>query len=59
MKHKYQAPKIVDEQPCEAQAIGCPKMPGLGDPNFCAEVWSGDKGTATSGCFMDPETRSS
>lgn len=59
MKKKYQAPKIVEEHSCEAQALGCPKIPGLGDPLFCGQVWTGENGSSKEGCSMSSETRSS
>jgi len=58
MKRKYQVPKIVDEHSCEAQALGCPKIPGIGDPAFCGGVWTGSSGKKP-GCSMSTDTRSS
>jgi hypothetical protein len=58
MKEPYEAPQIVDEQSTEAQAMACNKVPGLGDPNFCGQVWVGQHGNQT-GCSFNPDARSS
>lgn len=58
MKQPYEAPKIVDEQYCEAQAMACNKVPGLGDPGFCGTVFSG-RVDSHDGCSLNLESRSS
>jgi hypothetical protein len=58
MKQAYQAPKIVDERHCEAQAMACNKVPGLGDPNFCGQVFCG-RVDHHDGCSVNLESRSS
>ena len=59
MKQFYEAPKIADERSLEVPALGCNKIPGLGDPSFCGPVWIGKHGVAHPGCSMNANTRSS
>jgi hypothetical protein len=52
-KRQYERPKITGRQEFETRAIGCAKVPGLGDPNFCGAVWGSPTGNQ-SGCSMNP-----
>ena len=58
MKQPYEAPKIVDEQVCEAQAMACEKLPGLAPPSFCGPVFIGIV-DYNEGCALSPDSRSS
>ena len=57
MKKLYQAPRIVDEQICEAHAMSCNKTPNVGSP--CGPVWLNSTGNSGENCEMNPNARSS
>lgn len=61
-KRPYEAPRVVDERVCETEARACNKTPGHGFsnlPNFCGPVWLGMTGNSGSGCYFNPDARSS
>ncbi|HSK48288.1 MAG TPA: hypothetical protein VLA05_09845 [Coriobacteriia bacterium] len=49
----YERPAITGRQEFETRAVGCAKVPGLGDMNFCGAVWSNRNGVG-GGCTMNP-----
>ena len=53
MKRVYEAPAVTGRQEFETRAIGCGKVPGMGDPNFCGPVWASPTGNQ-GGCEMNP-----
>jgi len=58
MKREYVRPAITGRQEFETRAIGCAKVPGIGDSNFCGPVWFDATGNQ-NGCRMsDPATES-
>jgi len=52
-KKPYERPAITGRQEFETRAVGCAKVPGLGDVSFCGQVWSGRSGNQ-AGCTMNP-----
>lgn len=53
MRSNYEKPSVTGRQEFETRAVGCAKIPGLGDPNFCDVVWTSPSGNQ-SGCVMNP-----
>lgn len=51
----YEKPAITGKQGFETHALSCNKVPGLGDANFCGEVWTNHHGVG-NGCTMNPST---
>jgi hypothetical protein len=59
MKQRYEIPNIVDERSVEVYAMGCNKIPGIGDLSYCGPVWSGAQGQSDNNCHMNEDSRSS
>jgi hypothetical protein len=52
-KLPYVRPEVTGEEEFETHAIGCAKVPGLGDINYCGPIWGAPTGNR-SGCWMNP-----
>ena len=55
---QYERPAITGRRQFETHAIGCAKVPGLGDSSYCGAVWSGRSGRGHNRhiCHMSPPT---
>lgn len=51
----YERPAITGKQEFETHALSCAKVPGLGDANYCGEVWTNMTGVG-NGCTMNSST---
>lgn len=58
MKKEYERPAITGRQEFETRAIGCAKVPGIGDSQYCGPVWYGQNGNQPGCSMSDPETQS-
>lgn len=52
-RRTYEAPAVTGTREFESRAVGCGKIPGLGDTNFCDVVWASPHGNQ-AGCVMNP-----